>query len=127
MIALRNATRERAFGFLPLLATPASGHERSIYAFDYAIVYTSSGNWRENGIQLVARSTADSPWDMTGRPVLRQLVASLVTTDRSDVVVNTVKTASRCDDYVARLLTVTTPGPSTAVMIRDHIVKRAFL
>jgi len=127
VIALRNATRERAFGFLPLLATPASGHERSIHAFDYAILFTPAGDWRDNGIELVARSMADTPWDMTGRPELRQLVASLVTTDRPDVVVTTVKPASRGDGLVARLLTLTTPGPSTAVMLRDHIVKRAYL
>ena len=50
-----------------------------------------------------------------------------MTTDRPDVIVITVKPASRGDGLVARLLTLTTPGPSTAVMIRDHIVKRAFL
>jgi len=126
-VALRNATRERAFGFLPLLATPASGHERGVYAFDYAILFTPAGNWRENGIELVARTIADNPWGRTDRAEWRELTASIVTTDRPDVVVTAAKPASRGDGLVVRLLTLTTPGPPVAITARGRSVQAAFL
>lgn len=127
VIALRNATRERAFGFLPLLAMPVSGREQSIHAFDYAILFTPAGDWRQNGIPLVAHSIVDSPWDTTGRAKLRELAASVVTTDRAEVVVTAVKPASRGDGLIARLSTLTSPGSPVAVSIRDRTVKAAFL
>lgn len=102
-VALRNATRERAFGFLPMLANPATGHERDVYAFDYALLFTSAGDWRENRLPLVAESIIDSPWDPPDEVALRALGASLVTTDRADVRVTAVKPASRGEGVIVRL------------------------
>jgi hypothetical protein len=126
-IALRNATRERAFGWLPILATPASGHEQSTHAFDYAITFTPAGDWRDNDLWLTARSIVDGPWSMTDRIELRKLVTSIMTTDRPDVVVTAVKPASRGDGLVVRLLTFTTPGPPVALTARGRTVKTASL
>jgi len=127
VIALRNATRERAFGFLPIPGMPVSGREQSIHAFEYAILFTPAGDWRQNGIPLVAHSVVDSPWDMTGRAKLRELAASVVTTDRAEVIVIAVKPASRGDGLIARLLTLTSPGSPVAVSIRNRTIKTAFL
>ena len=127
VIALRNANRERAFGFLPLLAMPVTGHEQSIHAFNYALLFTPAGNWRDNGIPLVARSVIDRPWDTTGRAELRELAESVVTTDRSDIIVTAVKPASRGDGLIIRLFTNTSPGSPVSVTICDRIVKAAFL
>ena len=129
VIALRNATRERAFGFLPIPGMPASGHERSIHAFDYAILFTPAGDWHDNGIEWVARGIAESPrrQSATGRVGLRELATSIVTTDRPDVVVSAVKPASRGEGLIVRLLTLTTPGPPVAVTTRGHTVRAAFL
>ena len=126
-VALRNATRERAFGFLPIPGMPASGHERSVHAFDYALLFTSAGDWRENGIPLVARAVADSPWDTTGRAPLHNLAASVVTTDRPDVIVMAVKPASRGEGLIVRLLALNTPGVPLAITFNGHTVKAAFL
>jgi hypothetical protein len=126
-IALRNATCERAFGLFPLLGLPAQGHERVSHAFDYAILFTPAGDWRENGIPQVARSIADNPWDTAGRAELRALVVAAVTTDQPEVVVTAVKPASRGEGLIVRLSTLTYFGLPVAVTIRDRHLKAAFL
>jgi len=127
VVALRNATRERAFGFLPILATPVTGHERSPHAFDCAIMFTEAGDWRENSIPQIARSAADSPWDTRGLTRLRQLAESIVTTDRPDVTVTAVKPASRGQGLVVRLATFTAAHAPVSLAARDRTVKAAFL
>lgn len=126
-IALRNATCERAFGLFPLLGLPAQGHERVSHAFDYAILFTPAGDWRENGIPQVARSIADNPWDTTGRAELSALAAAAVTTDRPEVVVTAVKPASRGEGLIVRLSTLTWFGSPVNITIRDRYLKAAFL
>ncbi len=91
LVALRNATHERAFGFLPIPGMPMSGHEHEVYAFDYALLLTSAGDWRENQIPTAAN---------THRPT-----ASPVTCDSADVYVAAVKPASRGEGVIVRLLT----------------------
>ncbi len=126
-IALRNAPIERAFGIFPLRGLPAVGHERASHTLDYAILFTSAGDWRENSIPLVARSIADNPWDTTGRAELRALAASAVTTNRAEVMVTAVKPASRGEGLIVRLSALTGFGASVDVTIRDRHLKAAFL
>jgi hypothetical protein len=102
-IAIRNATRERAFGFVPMLGMPATGHERSIYDFDYALVWTESGDWRDNGILATARDL----WpplmeDNDVRSVYEQLSEG-VTTDCPHVRVAALKYADRGEGVIVRL------------------------
>jgi hypothetical protein len=127
IVALRNATRERAFALIPLLTMPATGHERCTHSFDYAILFTPSGDWRDNSIPVFARSIVDSPWDTTGHAELRELAEFVVTTDRPDVIVTAVKPASRGDGIIVRLSTLTSQGSLVTVTMRDHVVKQAFL
>ena len=126
-IALRNATCERAFGLFPLLGLPAVGHERASHTFDYAILFTPAGDWRENGIPLVAQSIPNNPWDTTGHAELRALAASAVTTNSPEVVVTAVKPASRGEGLIVRLTTFTSFGLPVDVTIRDRHLKAAFL
>ena len=126
-IALRNATREKAFGLLPLLAMPATGREQYTHAFDYAVLFTPPGDWRDNALPIVAHSLADNPWDNAGRAELRELAESIVTTDRPDIIVTAVKRASRGDGLIARLSTLTSPGSDVAVLVHDRVVRMAFL
>jgi len=44
IIALRYAIHERAFGFLPLLATPVKALEYSAYNFDYTFERNATSN-----------------------------------------------------------------------------------
>jgi len=127
VIALRNATCERAFGFFPLLGLPAVGHERASHSFDYAILFTPAGDWHENDISQVALTISDNPWDTTGHAELRALAASAVTTSRPEVVVTAVKPASRGEGLIVRLSTLTGFGASVEVTIRGRDLKAAFL
>jgi hypothetical protein len=126
-IAIRNATRELAYGLIPIAATPATGHERESHTFNYALWFTPDGNWQENGVDVVAWTLASSPWDAVDMDRLRQLAASVVTVDRPDVVVAAVKPASRGQGLIVRLLTYRTPGPPLALAAAGRTIEAAFL
>jgi hypothetical protein len=126
-VALRNATRERAFGFVPILGIPASGRERLGHIFDYAIRFTQAGDWRDNGISQTARALADSPWETTERAALRECAAGSVTTDRPDVTVEAVKPASRGKGMIVRLATLAASGSTVSVTARHRSIRDAFL
>ena len=127
VVALRNATRERVFGLIPSPGNPAAGHEREVYALDYALLFTEAGDWRDNDIPRVARSMADDPWDAPDRADLRELTASVATTGQPDVWVTAVKPASRGDGLIVRLYTLAPPGLPVSVTVRHRTVKGALL
>ena len=99
LVAMRNATSEKAYGLIGLPANPASGHEREDYAFEYGLLFTSKGDWRANGLHRAACDFAGS----FGDAALRGLADSLVTTDSPDVWVTAVKPASRGEGIIVRL------------------------
>lgn len=127
LVALRNATSERAFGFLPLLGMTVSGHERSRHVCEYALLFTEAGDCRENPIPLMARNLLARPWDSSARAGLRELAASLVTTDRPEVMVTAVKPASRGGGTIVRLSTCAPAGLPVEVSVRGRPLKAAFL
>lgn len=127
VVALRNATRERAFGFLPIPATPATGHERSSSILEYAFWFTPPGDWRGHGGASAARHLAEQGWGADGKAELYRLAASVVTTNRSDVTIAAVKPASRGQGFIVRLQTYTTPGPPVTVITPGRSVQGAFL
>ena len=128
LIAMRNATRERAFGLINLPANPASGHERTSYAFDYALLFTPSGDWRDNDIPLAAQSLISSPWDDAERAALHNLADSIVTTDCPDVRVMAVKPATRGEGGgIVRLYTHALPESPVMVTAHHFTVTGAFL
>jgi alpha-mannosidase len=126
-VALRNANREMAFGFLPLPATPARGHEDRPYAFDYALWFTPGGNWRDNEIPRVARGLSGSPWAPPEWPPLYRLAATAVTTSRSEVVVSAAKPASAGEGWIVRLYTLTEPGEPVFVRVPGRQLRAAWL
>jgi hypothetical protein len=126
-IAIRNATRELAYGFVPIAATPATGHERTVYTFNYAVWFTAGGDWQDNGVDLLAWNLAGNPWETEEAARLREIAASVVTVDRSDVIVAAVKPASRGDGLIVRLLTYTTPGPSLRLTVPGRGIGTASL
>jgi hypothetical protein len=125
LVAFRNATRERAFGFLPLLATPASGHERSAHTLDYAMVFTSSGDWRANELPIAAQAAWDAPWTEGALPSER--TEALVTTNRGDVVVTAVKPASRGHGLIVRLSALACPSADVTVSLAIGTIGAAYL
>jgi hypothetical protein len=61
-VLARNAKRERAFGFLPLVAHPANGADPSVQVVDYAVCLSSSGDWRDNGLHLMVDDAVAPLW-----------------------------------------------------------------
>jgi hypothetical protein len=133
LVALRNANRERAFGLLPIPATPATGHERSPYSFDYALWFTSAGDWRENGVDRLARSLSRAALDELAFPDAAPCstegmpAASPVTVDHAGVDVIAVKPASRGQGLIARLHTFAMPAPPVTLAAPGRTIKAAFL
>ncbi len=104
LVALRNATRERAFGFVPLLANPAAGYEKEIYSFDYAISVIPSGEQPGNNLLALAYGDWSRPWQ-AGLPQPH----SILTTAPDTVQILAIKPACRQAGLVVRLYT---PIPS---------------
>ena len=61
-VALRNAPRERAFGFLPFASHPAYGLDDSEHPFDYAIGFTREGDWQRNSLPAISRKIFRKTW-----------------------------------------------------------------
>lgn len=127
VIAVRNATGERAFGFVPFPGMPARGRERRSYAFDHALLFTPRGDWQENGIEALARSAAYTPWNWDGDEHLRQRTAALVTTDRPDVFVTAVKAASRGKGLIVRLQSFAPPKIPVTLALEEVGLQAATL
>jgi hypothetical protein len=124
-IALRNAVREKMYGLIPIPAMPATGHERSSYTFEYALLFTESGGWRENGVDVLSMIHSTLAHDDMA-PV-RSLVKGLVIADRDDVAVSTVKPASRGQGIIVRLITYADTGTKVKITMRDRVVADAYL
>jgi hypothetical protein len=102
-VALRNAHRERAFGFLPVLCHPVTGFEPQRHRFDYAVWFTPGGDAQANQLPMWARSLLLPLWLEPGRADLWAHANTFVTTDRRDLLVSAVKPASRGPGLVARV------------------------
>lgn len=127
LVATRNATRETAFGFIGLPANPAKGRERTAYAFDYALLFTQRGDWKDNALSTVARGVMDGPWGDRERAAWYRSVTGDFTTDRADVWVTAAKPASRGEGVVVRLYASAVPDAPVILTSRDLALERAFL
>jgi hypothetical protein len=127
LVALRNATSERAFGFLPLLGMTVTGHETSEHVCEYALLFTESGGWRESSVPLKAGEVLAWLWGSSTEARLRGLAGSLVTTSQAEVIVTAVKPASRGSGIMVRLYSYLPAGLAVDVNVRAFPVKAAFL
>ena len=127
LVAMRNATREKVFGLIGIPGNPASGHERESYTYEYALLFTQNGDWRENKIHLLARNIANSPWSNSEVTALHVLADSIITTDSADVWVTAIKPASRGEGIIVRLYAHTQPKSSVIVIAHQFTVVEAFL
>jgi hypothetical protein len=126
-VALRNAVREKMYGLIPIPAMPATGHERYSYTFEYALLFTASGDWHVNGIDVLSRQIVHSPLAGDELAPVRSLIKGLVATDRGDVAVTVVKPASRGQGIIVRLITYTNSGTKVTLSMRDRAVIGAYL
>lgn len=127
IVALRNATRERAFGLLPLPANPATGHERDISVLEYALLFTREGGWLHNDLQTHALLMRHGPWMNQHESDLVHLAASVVKVNRPDVWVSAAKPASRGEGLVVRLRTVGGRGIRVGLSVQDRSISQACL
>jgi len=126
-VALRNAPRERAFWFVPLMSHPASGFDNDEQALDYAVWLTPAGDWRDNKLPLLAEKALRPAWLDPGAPDTDALADSLIETNRDDVVVSAVKTAERGEGIVLRLTSFAPFGTSATIGWRGRAIRRAWL
>lgn len=112
-VVARNARRERAFGFLPVVAFPANGADPSIQVTDYAVCATGPGDWRDNGLHLIAPQALTPPWRDPDAARIEALAGRAVVVDHPDVEVVAVKPAANGSGYVVRLFSWA-GGPVTA-------------
>jgi len=109
LAALRNAKQEKIMG-LPLLAFPVSGSDPDQHEIDYAFFSHGPGDWRERRAYALAQNALRDSWIDPSKPDLEKLAASIVKTDREDVVVTAVKKAETGNGVVVRLFSYA-PGP----------------
>ena len=127
LVAMRNATKEKAFGLISIPGHPASGHEWETYSFEYALWFTEEGDWQSNRLPWLAEQFIHhSPWADNRRAMLHELTDTIVTTDSPAVRVVAVKPASRGKGIIIRLQAM--PVPQTPVRIAiSCMVTEAFL
>ena len=110
---LRNAPREVAFGFLPILAHPASGTDPNRHQVDYAVCLTSSGDWRENRLPQVDHELAAA-----GLPV---------TVEGSDTLVQAVKPAESGRGLIVRIAYFGAEPGRARIFSKTGTIRAAFL
>jgi len=124
LVALRNATREKAYGILPILACPASGNEKEIYTFQYALAFTGTGGWAENRLPQKARAYARDPWRWGDQ---RPLTPNLVRIGSDDVWLEALKPAWRGEGLILRLCSYAHPPHEVALSLHGTRVAEAYL
>ncbi|MBW6467332.1 MAG: hypothetical protein K0B06_12565 [Brevefilum sp.] len=127
LVAMRNATREKLFGLIGIPGNPASGHESESYTYEYALLFTQNGDWRENNIHLLAQDIANNPWSNPRDTALRSLADSIITTDSPDVSVIAIKPVSRGEGIIVRLYTPFLPESRVMIKAAHFKVTKAFL
>jgi hypothetical protein len=125
-VAIRNATRERAFGFVPMLGMPATGHERSRYDFDYLLTWGAQDELNVDKILTAVREV----WPPLGGkadlwPVYERL-ADLVAISKPGIDVAAVKYADRGRGVIVRLRKHGGPVDSAMLAIEGRPLSAAF-
>jgi hypothetical protein len=126
LIALRNVSRERAYALLPLSGNPARGSEKEDYAFDYALMFTPYGNWKENRLPQIAQSFRLSVQEDRRRQ-LWTLASSHFILDREDVTVMAAKAASRGEGWILRLYSPSAGDKSLQLRCLRREIVEAYL
>lgn len=127
VVAFRNVSREIAYGFLPILAHPASGTDPHEGIFDYALMFTSAGGCVENRLPALSRRVLRDEWLYPELPQIKTLAGSAVQVDREDVLVSAVKPADIGEGVVVRLTRLGSAKRSVRVTIPTRRLRRAFL
>ncbi len=131
-LCLRNATREVAWGFVPILAHPASGRDDLPHAMDYGLLLTDDGGLADNDLVRLGRQVLLPAWlddeQFDAARALGRLMDGLVEVDRADVLLTALKRAHRGPGLVARLESSAPAGSRVTVNLNGSgPVRRAAL
>jgi len=99
LVALRNATKEKAWGLVPILANPAKGEVRDPYDFDYAFQFIEGGD-----------GVGPSLYTLPATLFPQREAPALFTVNREDVTITAVKPAWRGEGVIVRLVAPRAPG-----------------
>jgi alpha-mannosidase len=127
LLALRNATREKANGFMNLLACPAEGHEKEDTTFQFGVCFTESGGWQENRLPQLARQYARCPWLETAESKLYSQVDQEVELSSPDVWLEALKPAWRGEGLIARLCSFAIPSGPVQFGLPGLKIREAYL
>lgn len=132
-VALRNATRERAWRVVPLLAAPASGYEKLRYAFDYAVLFTGAGDWQANKLAYLSQHTVRRVWDSLNEgdfAGLRERAMTTVAVEApgdADVMLAALKPAARGEGVIVRLTKLEPADLDVSIGFCGRAIQAAFL
>jgi hypothetical protein len=125
--ALRHATRERAFGFVPILAHPAAGTDPDEHNFDYSLAATTAGDYHHNrlpqGVRRALRRVVDTATD----EALDRLANSAVELDHDDAMLLALKRADRGGGWIARITRVGEQYLVTRLRMPGRVIRAATL
>ena len=118
----RNATRERAFGFLPLAGHPARGVVDEEQTLDCAFWPTAAGGWRANRLPETAAQALRPSWIDPRQPNLGAAADALVVAQGAGASVAAVKRADRGDGWIVRLFAFGAEPAETRLTVADRPV-----
>jgi alpha-mannosidase len=127
VVALRNATIERAYGVLPLFGNPAKGYEKERHTFEYALEFTGVGKWSDNGLAASVYAPSRGPWVDSRAGQLARLTRAQIALDRDDVFMLADKPAERGDGRIVRLYTLVAVGQPIGLRLKSQRIRRAAL
>jgi alpha-mannosidase len=127
LVALRNATREKAYGFINLPACPAEGHEKAEFTFQFALAFTEAGDWQANRLPQLAREYARQPWLEDEESALQSQIAERVLLSSPDAWLEALKPAWRGEGWIARIGSFLPAGALVRFGLRDFPIRSAFL
>jgi hypothetical protein len=126
LITHRNATQEKAYGLIPILACPAKGHELEETTFQYAILFTQTGDWQANRLPQQARDYVSGPWIADLDPAPYRQAVQDVLLDSQDVWVEALKPAWRGEGIIVRLWSFALPTRPVLLGLRSAVIRQAW-
>jgi hypothetical protein len=123
VVALRNASVERAYGLLPVSGNPASGYEKETYTFDYAVEFTTHANFTDGNHPDKIYTNYHSPWDDSRVVALWEVAEAQVNISRKDVILLADKPASRGLGRIIRLLSLNAQRERVIIHLEGQTLK----
>ena len=126
-MAFRNAPREKAWVFVPLLSHPATGRSGDVHRFTYGVWHTPPGDWKQHDLPSAARQVLHRTWSSPADVDLDEYAATLLYCEPPEVAVSALKKASRGPGTIARLTGHGRTGGMVRLVCSSRPIHRAIL